>query len=198
MSSLAILDTPLTFDDKQISLRSPNHGDIQALNSIFTCRHIIETDPGNEGWAGREGQFVSVVRERAESEPPTLALFLITSKQHNDKVIGFSGFGKIVKEDSWGLVGYVGIQVLPEFTRKGVGSEALIMSIGYGFSKLGMDSITIATFHDNEGMKKIVEKLKTKGIWKPEKERVDVRYKTLESGKIDVLYTISKTEWKQE
>ncbi|KAN0101629.1 hypothetical protein V8E51_012139 [Hyaloscypha variabilis] len=195
-STLAILDTPRTFYNEQLSLRSPNDGDFQALNRIFTSSYIIATDPGNEVWEGQESRFVNTVRGGAESEPPTLAIFLITSTQHNNEVIGLTGFPKIMMEDC-GLVGHVGIQVLPEFAKKGFGTEAVIMSISYGFRTLGMDSITIATFDDNEGMKKIVEKLKTKGIWNPKKENDNIRYQTLENGKTDILYTISNTEWKQ-
>ncbi len=182
-STLAILDTPRTFYNEQLSLRSPNEGDFQALNRIFTSSYIIATDPGNEVWEGQESRFVNTVRGGAESEPPTL-------------VIGLTGFPKIMMEDC-SLVGHVGIQVLPEFAKKGFGTEAVIMSISYGFRTLGMDSITIVTFDDNEGMKKIVEKLKTKGIWNPKKGNDNVRYQTLENGKTDILYTISNTEWKQ-
>jgi RimJ/RimL family protein N-acetyltransferase len=103
------------------------------------------------------------VQGGAESEPPTLVIFLITSTQHNNEVIGFTGFPKIMIEDC-GLVGHIGIQVLLEFAKKGFGTEAVIISISYGFRTLGIDSITIVTFDDNEGTKKIIEKLKTKGI----------------------------------
>ena len=38
------------------------------------------------------------------------------------------------------------------------------MSISYGFRILGIDSIIIAIFNNNKEMKKIIEKLKIKGI----------------------------------
>jgi RimJ/RimL family protein N-acetyltransferase len=50
------------------------------------------------------------------------------------------------------------------------------MSISYGFRTLGMDSIIIVIFNNNEGMKKIIEKLKTKGIWNPKKENDNIWY----------------------
>ena len=75
-----------------------------------------------------------------------------------------------------GLVGHIGIQVLPEFAKKGFKIEAVIISINYGFKTLDIDSITIVTFNDNEGIKKIIEKLKIKGIWNPKKEYNNIRY----------------------
>ena len=50
----------------------------------------------------------------------------------------------------------------------------MIISINYGFRTLGIDSITIVTFNDNEGIKKIIEKLKIKGIWNPKKENDNI------------------------
>ena len=115
------------------------------------------------------------MRGGAESEPPTLAIFLITSMQYNNEIIGFTGFPKIIIEDC-GLVGHIGIQVLPEFAKKGFRTETVIISISYRFRILDIDSITIVTFDNNEGIKKIIEKLKTKGIWNPKKENDNIRY----------------------
>jgi hypothetical protein len=40
----------------------------------------------------------------------------------------------------------------------------VIISISYRFRTLGIDSIIIVTFDNNKGIKKIIEKLKIKGI----------------------------------
>jgi len=53
---------------------------------------------------------------------------------------------------------------LLEFAKKGFKTEAIIINISYKFRTLSIDSITIVTFDNNEGIKKIVKKLKTKGI----------------------------------
>jgi RimJ/RimL family protein N-acetyltransferase len=103
------------------------------------------------------------VRGGAKSELLTLAIFLITFTQYNNEVISFTGFPKIIIEDC-GLVGHISIQVLLEFAKKGFKTEVVIISISYKFRTLGIDSITIVTFDDNEGIKKIVKKLKIKGI----------------------------------
>ena len=52
----------------------------------------------------------------------------------------------------------------------------MIISINYGFKTLDIDSITIVTFNDNEGIKKIIEKFRIKSIWNPKKEYNNIRY----------------------
>jgi hypothetical protein len=47
-------------------------------------------------------------------------------------------------------------------------------------------------------VKTIIRKLKTEGIWKPEKEEKSFWYKTLATGKVDILYRISRIDWKQK
>lgn len=59
------------------------------------------------------------MRGGAESKPPILAIFLITSTQYNNEVIGFTSFLKIIMED-YGLVGHISIQVLLKFAKKGL------------------------------------------------------------------------------
>jgi RimJ/RimL family protein N-acetyltransferase len=65
---------------------------------------------------------------------------------------------------------------LLKFAKKGFKTEAIIISISYKFKTLSINSITIVIFDDNEGIKKIVKKLKIKGIWNPKKENDNIRY----------------------
>jgi outer membrane protein assembly factor BamA len=48
------------------------------------------------------------------------------------------------------------------------------MSINYKFKTLSINNIIIITFNNNEGIKKIIKKLKIKGIWNLKKENDNI------------------------
>lgn len=186
MPSPAILAAPLTSESKKISLRSPTHDDTEALHRIFTNSQILESDPGNDIWTRPPyniGRFVDQVLGDAKLDPPEVAIFLIISTD-NSEVIGLTGFRSIVNTPH-SRVGDVSIQVLPDFWNKKVGTEALVMSIDYGFGDLDMDQITITTSSVNEKIKNITANLRTKGEWEEVQPKEVIRY------------TISRIDWGQ-
>jgi len=110
---------------------------------------------------GRE-MFTSIIQgeekvliENAAFENKEAVRWAITLKP-KDEMIGSGGFWKINKEHYRAEIGY---DLLPEYHRKGIMTEALRAMIDFGFLKMKLHSIEANTDPKNLPSNKMLEKL---------------------------------------
>lgn len=87
----------------------------------------------------------------------------------------------------------IGLWIIPDFWKKGYGTEASKLMVEYGFKELNLHKVIARTLEDNDASQKIWEKL---GF---EKEGVSRDEAFIDGKYIDMIrYSILENEWEQE
>lgn len=146
-----------------IILRIPQIDDAKELLNILTDIRNTEYDPHiNKGLTlDNINSMVTRMRKSATLDNPNSFNFVIIDTSIN-KVIGLSGFGHI---DINNRIGDVGVIINFDFRGKGYATEAIKMSINYGFNNLKLNEVTATMLEKNIPMRNLLDKrLKLKGI----------------------------------
>lgn len=183
-------------------LRAPALSDLQPIKAMFSEPSNIEFDESarrspatDEGMTGA----INAMRAGAAHTPPTKSNFLIisTAPETDGELIGITGLGLIknLPEPEWPTgavggtdgfykIGNVGVMINPKWRGKGVATEAVRLSIVFGFTQMDMQEVTMGTLEINKKMVKVMKRLGWEG-----KVVVD------EKGAREIVYGMKKEEW---
>lgn len=78
------------------------------------------------------------------------------SNRANGQLIGTGGFWRLIKSHFRAEVGY---ELAPEWWGQGVMTEALGAMLGFGFTRMGLHSVEAQIHPDNNGSRRVLEKL---------------------------------------
>ncbi|KAI9744754.1 MAG: hypothetical protein M1818_001679 [Claussenomyces sp. TS43310] len=177
------LTTVIQSEAQPIYLRTPALSDTAALQVIFSKPANVEFDasarrtpPTTEGITS----MITAMRDGAAASPPTRANLVIVSAATDD-VIGIAGLGRIRTRDGGTREGNAGVLLNPEWRGP---TEALRMSVKFGFRRLGLDEVGVGTLEINERMVKVMDRLGWEG-----KRQLD------EDGTREVVYLKLRSEW---
>lgn len=144
-----------------IILRIPQIDDAKELFNILTDIRNTEYDPHINKELTIDNIKSMIIRMSTSTtldNPNSFNFVIINTSTY--KLIGLSGFGHIDNK-----IGDVGVIIDFEFRGKGYATEAIKMSINYGFNNLKLNEVTATMLEKNIPMRNLLDKkLKLKGI----------------------------------
>lgn len=149
----AFKEFPVLETDRLI-LRRIEDKDARVFYRMYSDKEVMKYF-GKELFSSFKQAEDKVKLEKSAFETKEAIRWAITLKPEDD-MIGSGGFWKINKEHYRAEIGY---DLLPDFHRRGIMSEAVKVMIEFGFTKMKLHSIEANTDPENKSSNRMLEKL---------------------------------------
>ena len=141
----------LLLETDRLFLRPMNETDIDAIfvmrSDIEVMRYIREPQNRNEAV-----NWVKLVSSRWETQQIGLCAVIL---RETNELVGWCGLWQLVETGEI----EVGYAIAKNYWRLGFASEAAEASLNYGFTKLNLPKIVACANPDNQGSRRVMEKL---------------------------------------
>lgn len=139
----------------RLVLRHFSSGDLEALHEILGHPEVMRFSL--RGPLSREETSNWLAKRLADSEAGRPTQYAVTSRK-DSRLIGFSGY--VPYDDTESEAEYeIGYRFHPSSWGQGIGTEAVLATLNYGFSTLGFREIIAFVERENKASVRILEKI---------------------------------------